>query len=198
MVNLLEIYNQLLNYYGRQNWWPIKYNFKPKEWEICVGAILTQNTNWNNVEKALKSLKENNCITIKGLLTIKKEKLEKIIRSSGFYKQKAERLKLLAKLISEYGSFKKFINTVKREDLLKVKGIGKETADSILLYVCNKKYFIIDTYTKKLCEKFNLIKNNYEDYRLFFENNLPKDIGIYKEFHALIVSSGKENFKNLF
>lgn len=194
-IKLIEIYSKLLGYYGKQNWWPLSYNFKPKEWEICVGAILTQNTNWGNVEKALLSLKNANCLTVNEVLNVEQEKLEGFIRSSGFYRQKAERLKILGEFILGFGSFKRFVNNVKRVELLKVRGIGKETCDSILLYACNRPYFVIDAYTKRLCNKLGIVKNNYEDYRLFFESNLPKDIELYKEFHALIVRCGKDKFK---
>ncbi len=194
------IYTKLLEYYGKQNWWPISYNFQPKEWEICIGAILTQNTNWNNVEKALSTLNQHTCITPDDVIKIKEEKLYNLIRSSGFYKKKTDRLKNLSKFISTFKTFEDFKKKVKREDLLGINGIGPETADSILLYACDRPYFVIDTYTKRLCNQLNIKikeKPKYEDYRELFEENLPKDVKLYKEFHALIVRCGKDKFKAL-
>jgi len=199
-VNLIHNYSKLLNFYGKQNWWPINYHFKPREWEICIGAILTQNTNWKNVEKALAQLKNAKCISPQDTLYIRINCLQELIKSSGFYKQKSHRLKTLAACVISYGSFEKFKKGITREKLLALNGIGPETADSILVYVCNKPYFVIDAYTKRMCEKLNIkIKKNqkYEDYRNLFEKNIPRDTNLYKEFHALIVQWGKDKFKEL-
>ncbi|MCD6590803.1 MAG: endonuclease [Candidatus Aenigmarchaeota archaeon] len=192
----IDAYYKLLKKFGKQDWWPVKRNFIPKEWEICLGAVLTQNTNWNNVEKALDNLAAHKFLTPKDILGLEQKKLEKIIRSSGFYKQKAVRLRELAKFVTKFGSFENFRKNVRRDELLGVKGIGFETADSILLYACRRPYFVVDAYTKRFVrhlgwdKKFGL-KMDYESLREFFEENLPKNVSLYKEFHALIVEWGK-------
>ena len=176
--------------------------FIPVEWEVCVGAVLTQNTNWSNVEKALASLKQAGCVSVPATATITTKQLQALIKSSGFFTQKAERLKTLASFITTFPSFAHFQKTVTREQLLSLKGVGPETADSILLYACNRPSFVIDAYTRRLCtalkiklenKKTDFSKVPYEIIREFFETNLPKDVGLYKEFHALIVAEGKTN-----
>jgi len=191
-MDLMEAYERLSKDFGRQEWWHTKRGFRPKEFEICVGAILTQNTNWRNVERTLDNLKANEILSPEDLSKIHIRKLEYLIKPSGFYRQKAERLKKLAKFISKFGSFENFRKNVKREELLKVKGIGFETADSILLYACGQAYFVIDSYTKKFVRKLGIkTKQDYESLRNFFENSLPRNVSLYKEFHALIVEWGK-------
>lgn len=191
-MNILKVYEKLLKKFGRQNWWPMSSGFQPKEWEVCVGAILTQNTNWRNVERALGNLRKNEILSPEDMVSIKTKKLEDIIRPSGFYRQKAERLKEFARFVLGFGTFEKFIKNVNRDDLLKVKGIGFETADSILLYACGRPYFVVDAYTKRFVKSLGVkTKMDYESLRGFFEKNLPKDVEIYKEFHALIVEWGK-------
>ncbi|NIO20469.1 MAG: endonuclease [Candidatus Aenigmarchaeota archaeon] len=200
-MDLLKVYEKLLKEYGKQNWWPMIRGFRPKEWEVCVGAILTQNTNWRNVERALENLLKNRILSPEDTLSTETKKLEEIIRPSGFYKQKAERLKKFARFVLDFGSFENFRKNVEREELLEVKGIGFETCDSILLYACERPYFVIDAYTKRFVRNLGIrTKGNYESLRNYFEKNLPRDVGIYKEFHALIVEWGKQKFnliKNL-
>lgn len=191
-MNLLEVYRKLLDGFGPQGWWPVQFCFSPGEWEICIGAILTQNTNWNNVERALENLKKNNIVTLEDFIKINIKKLENLIKPSGFYKQKAKRLREFAKFVLGFGSVENFLKKVGREELLKVKGIGPETCDSILLYAGNRPYFVIDSYTKRLVKKLGIeTKMDYESLRKLFENRLPKDVNLYKEFHALIVEWGK-------
>lgn len=191
------LYKSLLKKYGKQNWWPAETPY-----EVVVGAILTQNTNWKNVEKAIKNLKENQLLNYDSIITIDKEYLESLIKPSGFYKQKAQRLKDFSKVwkkVVENNLHKKYSLTELRNLFLSVKGIGKETADSILLYALNKPIFVIDAYTKHFCNYYSLYSGKeYDDYRLFFEQNLPKDIEVYKEYHALIVKWGKEKRKERF
>lgn len=200
-MKLIQIYKKLLKEYGNQNWWPVKNKFKPREWEVVVGAILTQNTNWGNVEKALQEMKNAGCISVKDILATDTKELQKLIRSSGFFNQKAERLKTFAEFVSRFPSFKEFQKTISREDLLKVKGIGPETADSILLYACNRPYFVIDAYTRRLCHLLwpdkGFLKKDYEDVRKYFEDSLPKSASLYNEFHALIVRAGKDGFDSV-
>ena len=199
-MKLIEIYNLLLKAYGQQLWWPTtkegkikpEYTGGPKndkqKLEVSIGAILTQNTSWKNVEKTIVNLNKEKLIDVKKIKEIKKESLEEIIRPSGFFKQKAERLKIFSDFISN----KKF-SKLKRQELLSVKGIGPETADSILLYACGKPEFVVDAYTKRVFNRLGLI--NTEDYnkvKEFFQKNLPEDVKIYQEFHALIVEHAKK------
>lgn len=190
---LIKIYQTLLDHFGPQHWWPIKTDHGP--WEVCIGAILTQNTAWSNVEKALDNLRAADCLAFVKIRKIHADKLAELIRPSGFYKQKAERLKLFANFVfEEFGSVGDFCNQVTREHLLDLKGIGPETADSILLYACEKPYFVVDAYTRRIFSRLGLIKTEeYEKIRSFFEASLPKDLELYKEYHALVVRLAKEN-----
>jgi len=191
-MDLMDVFEDLVKNFGEQKWWPIRGKFKPREWEICMGAILTQNTNWRNVEKALENLSRSKILSPKNILDLEQKQLENLIKPSGFYRQKAERLKALAAFVRNFGTFENFRKKVKREKLLAVKGIGPETCDSILLYACNRAYFVIDTYTKRFVKALRIrTKEDYESLRRYFEENLPKDPEIYKEFHALIVEWGK-------
>jgi endonuclease-3 related protein len=191
-MNLSDVFERLLRDFGRQGWWPMIRGFRPREWEICVGAILTQNTNWKNAERALENLIENGVNSPEEILKIKTRKLETLIRPSGFYRQKARRLKSLANFISKFGTFEKFRKNVKRNELLKVKGIGLETCDSILLYACDRAYFVVDAYTRRFVRNLGIkTKDDYESLRAYFEKNLPRNTELYKEFHALIVEWGK-------
>jgi len=193
---LLKIYNKLLEFFGPQHWWPTIGTDNPK-FEIIVGAILTQQTSWNNVEKAIKNLKDNNLLDPKKLYNLPIRKLEKVIRPCGFFRVKAKRLRSFLKfLIENYdGNVEKiFLSHLEnlRKILLSVHGIGPETCDSIILYASEKPVFVIDAYTFRLCERYPIINSTkYEDVREFFEENLPKDVNLFKEFHALIVKLGK-------
>ena len=196
---MLKLYNKLLKRYGKQGWWPLwrsklnkfEYNsINPKNFnqklEICLGAILTQNTNWKNAEKALMNLIKNNLINVKKLDKIKENKLALLIKSSGYYRQKARKIKEFVKFLIS----KKEIN---RENLLSVWGIGKETADSILLYAYNKPFFVIDNYTKKLFSNLNYCKKDisYDELQELITKKIPKEVNVYKEFHSLIIAYGK-------
>lgn len=193
-TEVISLYKKLLSRFGHQHWWPGETPY-----EVVVGAILTQNTNWKNVEKAIKNLKNKNALSEEKILKMKKSTLEQLIRSSGFYKQKAERLKLATKKWLELkNKIKKLSIEELRKGLLSVKGIGKETADSIILYAFNRPIFIIDAYTRRFCKKyFNFESKDYDDYREFFEQALPKDVQLFKEYHALIVEWGKGDTKKL-
>jgi len=191
-MDLIKTYEKLLNTYGEQNWWPVDREYHrrnksdPRE-EIVIGAVLTQNTNWNNVEKALENLKRINALNFKAVTEMPVEYLQELIKPSGFYKLKAERLKTVCGKLSPVN----IVENISREELLKIKGVGRETADSILLYAGNRSYFVIDTYTKRLTERMCGIKGGYEDLRKFFEENLPKDTKLFQEYHALIVKHAK-------
>ncbi len=193
---LLKIYNVLLEYFGHQYWWPTIDDKNPK-FEIMIGAILTQQTTWKNVEKVLKNLKNANLIDPKKLYNLPVNDLENMIRPCGFYKVKAKRLRNFLKYFFEnfYGDVNKLFNRPLeelRKDLLSVNGIGPETCDSMILYAGEMPIFVVDAYTYRLCERFPIIHSkNYEEVREFFEKNLSKDVNLFKEFHALIVELGK-------
>lgn len=192
-MRLLDIYNRLLEEFGHQGWWPAHRNFQPQEWEVAIGAILTQNTNWNNVEKALDNLESKKINNFEDILKLKGSELKTLIRPAGFFNQKAERLRKLSEFVSGFGSFKDFKKKIEREDLLQLNGIGPETADSILLYACDKPYFVVDAYTRRVFSRMGVLKGNedYETIRRMFEKTMPKNVDLYKEFHALIVVLAK-------
>lgn len=166
---------------------------------MAIGAILTQNTAWSNVEKAIKNLKDAKCFTPKHLFRISKERLSKLIRPSGYFNIKAERLKEFLKLLhKDYrGSMMRMGKedpSLLRKKLLKVKGIGPETADSILLYAFNYPIFVVDAYTKRILSRHKILpeKSGYEDIQDYFHKNLSRDTELFNEYHALIVKVGKE------
>ncbi|HIJ72350.1 MAG TPA: endonuclease III domain-containing protein [Planctomycetes bacterium] len=196
MINekLTEIYELLLQHFGAQNWWPGETQF-----EIITGAILTQNTNWANVEKAINNLKAENLLNPESIYRMQTSKLEKLIRPAGYYKVKAKRLKnFINRLFENYnGSIEQLdmVNTEQlRAELLGIKGIGYETADSILLYALKRKVFVVDAYTARIAVRHGLIVPpfDYEQLRELFQSNLPQDVKLFNEYHALIVKLGKE------
>jgi len=197
---LMKIYDKLFNHFGRQNWWPTTSNQNPK-FEIIVGAILTQQASWKNVERAINNLKNQNVLEPKKLFNLSEKKLEKLIRPSGFFKVKAKRLRSFLKFFIENydGNLNKMsgISLERlREELLSVHGIGPETCDSILLYATEKPIFVVDAYTVRLCQRYPLINSKkYEDVQEFFKKNLPRDVNLFNEFHALIVELGKNYCK---
>lgn len=191
-----EIYKLLFDTYGPQNWWP-----GDTPLEVAIGAILTQNTAWRNVEKAINNLKRAGLLDIKKILSLSDNKLKELIRPAGFYNQKAERLKsFLTYLESKGGCLKKITDDTEkiRNELLKIKGIGKETADSILLYAMDRPVFVVDAYTKRVLLRHNLIDENadYDSVQSIFTRSLPRDVSLYKEYHALLVRLGKEHCKS--
>jgi endonuclease-3 related protein len=195
-----QIYKLLLERFGPQDWWPAD-----TKTEIIIGAILTQNTNWINVEKAIKNLKENDALNFEYLLSAPIERIATMIRSSGYFNQKAERLKIFAKFLKEEynGNLEDLFNKPiegLREKLLAIKGIGPETADDILLYAGDKKVFIIDAYTKRILSRHNLCneKIDYHSLQELFHQNLDHEsVDFYKEYHSLLVITGKKYcFKN--
>ena len=196
-LDVFKLYKKLYKLYGPQHWWPVSYNRHDKEFEIAAGAVLTQSTSWKNVEKALRCLHENNLLSAKAVANCPVSKLQKCLRSSGYYKQKSKKLKILSQwLVENYrGSLRKFFSKPLkegREELLSLWGVGPETADSILLYAGGKPVFVIDAYTKRLCAKFGIKFKTYDEYRGWFEKKLPVSAKLFNEFHALIVASGKD------
>ncbi|MCE8422426.1 MAG: endonuclease [Candidatus Methanoperedens sp.] len=184
-MNLISIYDQLLGLFGHRNWWPAETPF-----EVVVGAILTQQTKWENVEKAIVNLKEKGLLTADGLAEADIEELEGLVRCTGFYRQKARRLKDISRFFSMNPVILETPTYELRDVLLSLKGIGHETADSIVLYAADKPKFVIDAYTKKMCKCMG-IDGDYTELQSLFEGSLPKDVPLYKEFHALIVEYGK-------
>ena len=200
---IYKIYLQLLKKYGLANkfwkqWCKIKKTKRDKE-EILIEAILTQRTNWKNVELALKNLRKANILSIGKIYQIGKRNrklLENLIRPSGFYEQKVKRLFILSQFITKnYGNFENFLKEdleTCRKELLSLYGIGPETADSILLYAGDLPIFVIDEYTRRFVKKYNLAKKfSYDFLQNLFQKNLPKEVKIYQNFHALIVLDGK-------
>ncbi len=191
---LIDIYNTLSEYYGPTGWWPGESPF-----EIAIGAILTQNTAWTNVEKAICNLKKQNLLNPHKMVECKRDTLEQAIRSSGYFKQKAERLIIFCNyLIEKYDGKMENMACVNashlRKELLNLKGIGLETADDILLYACGHLIFVVDAYTKRIFSRHGILDEElkYEDIQNYFHEHLPKDVHIYKEYHGLIVWTGKD------
>lgn len=193
MPTVRDIYKQLKSQHSHinHNWWPVSGKFSPAELEICVGAILTQNTSWHNVEKALSNIIGAKKLTAEELASCRIKSLEKLVRPAGFYRQKSRSIKALCLFMEGFDG--DFYKDVTREQLLGLKGIGRETADSILLYACGKPHFVIDAYTRGLLLRKNMIsgKERYEELRDMFEKRLAKNAELYKEFHALIVENEK-------
>jgi len=208
-----KIYNKLYDSYGPQGWWPLlslennninptktgslkgyhpnNYSYpKTKEeiFEICIGGILTQNTSWENVEKALLNLKKTNSISPLKLLKLSDGKLKELIRQAGYYNQKARYLKEFTKFFISSPK-----ETVSREELLNITGIGNETADSMLLYAYKYPIFVIDAYTRRIFSRLlsKKEKDSYEIWQEYFHLKLEKDYKMFQEFHALIVEHAK-------
>ena len=191
---LTEIYELLYDAFGPQDWWPGETRF-----EIIVGAILTQNTNWKNVEKAVTNLKSARCLNPQEIHRMAPEQLAELIRPAGYYNIKAKRLKnFLDWLFEDYEGDVSNLEGVQterlREEMLAIKGVGRETADSILLYALDRPVFVVDAYTARIAVRHELIEPDadYEQLRYLFESNLTEDVGLFNEYHALLVRAGKE------
>ncbi len=183
---MIRIYNKLLLQFGHKLWWPADTPF-----EVVVGAILTQQTKWENVEKAIRNLKEKGLLEALPLSRSGLAELEELVRCTGFYRQKAKRVKDISTFFHENPCILEEPADKLREVLLSLKGIGEETADSIVLYAACKPRFVIDAYTKRICRCLGM-EGDYEELQSLFENSLPQDVPLYKEFHALIVEYGKQ------
>ena len=222
MNKIFKIYTALHSAYGPQGWWPLSgnprtsrcekgkakhtpkhHNGKPlnddDRFEIMLGAILTQNTAWVNVEKALTELNRNGLGKHSKLITAKKNRIAALIRSAGYYNQKAERLLIISEFVKTH-TIKNLIamdDDKLRELLLGVKGIGPETADSIALYALGKPLFVVDAYTKRIFSRIGLCKRNIEYHTLqkLFMEKMKKDADTYQEYHALIVELAKKHCK---
>lgn len=187
---IYNLYKQLSSAYRKQNWWPLS-GYMNKFDEVSIGAILTQNTSWKNVEKALENLINAKVLSLEDILNTDKDTLKTLIKPAGFYNLKVKRLKEFAKAVSKVRK-----EEIDRDFLLSIKGIGRETADTILIYGLDKTTFVVDAYTKRLFYRLGIInyeKIDYDELKTLIENNIPKNLEIYKEYHALIV----EHCKNL-
>lgn len=193
---MLSVYKKLQDRFGKQGWWPITDAISEKsiyhlnaprneqeKLEISLGAILTQNTSWNNAEKALIALKKEKLISKEKLKKINKNKLANLIKSSGYYKQKTKKIK----------AFVNFKGRINREQLLNLWGIGPETADSILAYAYNQKIFVVDTYTKRIFSRLGLKENKYDEIQNLVHHTLNSKY--FNEFHALLVRLAKDHCK---
>ncbi len=194
---LLEIYQLLFDAFGPQHWWPGETPF-----EIAVGAVLTQNTSWTNVEKAIANLKADGRFDATALHELGIEQLETLIRPAGYFRVKAKRLRNFTTWLCDWHagdlqSLEAFGTSQLREELLGVSGIGPETADSILLYALDRPIFVVDTYTARVMVRHGLIGPDldYQQLQDLFQSNLEPDVALFNEFHALLVMTGKDYCK---
>lgn len=189
---LLKIYQSLLSAFGPRHWWPAKTSE-----EVIFGAILTQNTTWKNAKLAIDELKNAGSLTFEAITKINEKRLGELVRPARFFNQKAKALKVFADYFGSRYNFdikkmKKVSLEKLREELLDLYRIGPETADSILLYALKKPIFVIDAYTKRIFGQHGFMKfdDTYDAYQKFFMDNLPHEVQLYNEFHALIVHAG--------
>jgi len=190
---LLNIYNRLLSHYGPQHWWPAQEPF-----EVIIGAILTQSAAWGNVEKAIANLRATKALSPGALRDLPISELATLVHPCGYYNAKALKLKSFAYWLGNHYDddlgrlFAKSIDDL-RQQLIAIHGIGQETADSIILYAANKPIFVIDAYTRRIINRIGLApdRNSYAAYQALFMDNLPADVGLFNEYHALLVCLGK-------
>jgi endonuclease-3 related protein len=194
---LNQIYKLLLKAYGPQKWWPAESSL-----EVMVGAVLTQNTNWQGVEKAIANLKRVNLLDPHKLKAIPTEELSRLIKPAGYFNLKARRLKnLIGMVVEAYGGDLAAMGQTEtaqlRQELLLVNGVGPETADSILLYAFHRPIFVVDTYTYRVTNRHALVEEevNYQALQDFFMQHLPLDVDMFNEYHALLVKVGKLHCK---
>ncbi len=190
---LKQVYRRMLEHFGPQHWWPGDTPF-----EIMVGAILTQNTNWQNVEKAIANLKMAGVLSLPAMAVLEKEKLAEYIRPAGYYNIKAGRLQNLFAMIAEQwdNDLEYLLQqpvAVLREQLLSVKGIGPETADSMVLYAAEQPVFVVDAYTHRILSRHGLIPEDADYFQIqeIFMDSLEEDTVLFNEYHALLVQVGK-------
>jgi endonuclease-3 related protein len=191
----MGIYRRLSRHFGPMHWWPGDTPF-----EVCIGAILTQNTAWTNVTRAIDSLREEGLLRPRALRAVPPKRLEDLLRPTGYFRVKARRLRaFLDFLFARYrGSLTRMFRTPRgqlREELLGVPGIGPETADSILLYAGGKPEFVVDAYTRRIFARHLFLDEGatYDETKTLFVDAIPRDVALYNEYHALIVKLGKEH-----
>ncbi len=193
MHQLEHVYRMLFCFFGPQRWWPGKTPF-----EIAIGAILTQNTNWTNVERAIENLKRHGVLSPKALYRLSGANLASLVRPAGYYRVKARRIRcFLEFLFRHYGGRMEDMareeTDIIREKLLEIHGIGPETADSILLYALEKPVFVIDAYTRRVLARHGIMayERSYEAFQQLFHSAIVRDVRLYNEYHALFVRLGK-------
>ena len=191
-LSLTDIYDRLLNHYGSQHWWPAGSAF-----EVMVGAVLVQSTAWRNVEHAITNLKAAGSLSAHAIRDMSLQRLEELIRPSGFYRVKARRLRALCDYLGEHYSDRvslmaKAPTHQLRRELMSVYGIGEETADDILLYALGRPVFVIDAYTRRVFHRLGWCDPDsiYGELQGMFHKNLAEDTDVYNEYHALIVRHG--------
>lgn len=190
---LRKYFERLYKSFGPQRWWPGETRF-----EVMIGAILTQNTAWTNVEKAIRNLKKRGALSPKAMKALDKSELSELIRPAGYFNVKAKRItNFLDHLFEEHaGSIDRLLKPRQglRDELLSINGIGPETADSILLYAGNIPEFVVDAYTRRIFSRHGFFENSagYHEVKEIFTNALPRDAKLFNEYHALIVRTGKD------
>jgi endonuclease-3 related protein len=191
---LLAVYSILLEHFGHRSWWPAKTRI-----EICIGAILTQNTSWKNVTQAIANLEKAGLLNAKAILALEDADLADLIRPSGYYNLKAKRLKSLMRFLDENGGptlrrFEKWGTDNLRKRLLETYGVGAETADSILLYALNRPVFVIDAYTKRITARLGWSHKDasYDELQELFSRRLEPSVDLYNDFHAQFVALGAD------
>jgi len=211
-MNPKQLYSQLYKKFGPQLWWPVtdagevKPTYKKRskltekqKLEICIGAILTQNTNWGNVMRAIENLQKANSVGIDAIADAKQHKLAELIKPSGYYNKKAIKLQEFCKYLQQnYNSnLEQFLGKPTAElraELLSLYGIGNETADNMLCYAAERPVFVVDAYTIQLMERiFGKTDLNYVEAQAFFQSQLPKSSKVLNEMHALIVEFAKQH-----
>ncbi len=184
------LYTVLNAEFGFLNWWPAE-----SREEVVAGAILTQQASWKNVETAIQNLKNADVLNVKSMAEINLKTLESLVKPSGFYRQKARRLKnFMNHVYKKYHTLDNFFDKTSEElrlELLELEGVGKETADSILLYAAEKPVFVIDAYTLRIVERIYGFKMDYDDLQKLIESRIERRLSLYKDFHAQFVELGK-------
>lgn len=191
---LLTVHHVLYARFGPQGWWPAETPL-----EVCLGAVLTQNTNWRNVELALAALKKPTELDFAQLFSLPEEELARLIRPAGYYNQKAKKLRLLMSWLDgrcggDLALLESIPTKTLRGELLDIRGIGPETADSILLYALGRPVFVVDAYTRRVAARHGWVEPrvSYDDLAAFFTDSLPRDVSLFNEFHALFVRLAKD------
>ncbi len=191
---LIAMYDAMVSRFGHQGWWP-----GDGPLEVCVGAILTQNTNWTNVEKAIANLKAADVMSVEALNALEPPAVAALIRPAGYYNRKAKRLKNFIRAVAaEWGEdLHGFLDrsvAALREDLLTINGIGRETADSIILYAAGKPTFVVDAYTARIGVRHQLFdaEADYDEIKETFESALPPQVDLFNDYHAQLVAVGKQ------
>jgi endonuclease-3 related protein len=195
---LHQIYDKMFQHFGHRGWWPGDSDF-----EICVGAVLTQSVSWKNVAKAIENLKKAGLLDLNKMYDAAPEDIEKCIIPTLYYRQKAKKLKAFVSHVTEKysGDLTAFLGKnlpELRAELLSLYGIGPETADSIILYAAEQPVFVVDTYTRRIFSRLSLFDDDitYEEMQNYFMSHLPNDVQFYNEYHALIVGIGNRFCSN--